>query len=512
MLTSKVVPVGELHPLNLRPVTEERVKTLKDSIENRGYDPSCPLIVQRNGAGYLVVNGCHRLRAAMELNIKELPVVEYPADEDPVRIALRTQENDEQVHPWDFLDKAFLVKKLYEELGTQEKVAERLKWERSNISRYLAIASLPDECVTIIRSSVTACDKNPVTGECDHGHRKSLDDIWSVRWFRHICALPNDELKLAVIKKIAENPEKWKEKEVASECAKLKKRHEVLCRIEELSDTDCDPDVLTKIQEIKDAVKRGAYDKQPEVAVERAQAVIKAGRRTDMELMEEWGYSPIPYDVWRFNGRDERFGVAYPGNIPAGIVFNVLYFFTKQGDLVVDPMAGGGVTGDVCRVMKRKCLMYDVNPARDDINKHNLEDGWPEDAANCDLVFLDPPYYKKKVSEYGSDSVSSYPKDKYLKFFEKLARDMRDAGVKKVAFLMSDYNDEEDPEENIFIWDYVPLFVKAGFVPIRHIMVPLTEQSVHPDIVIKFRQSKRLARLGRSLVIFVARELLEGAS
>lgn len=504
MQTTKIVSVKELIPLNLRPIVDSRVAAIRASIEKRGYDSSCPLVVQRNGTGYLVVNGCHRLQAVRDLGLAEVPAVEYPDEEDPVRITLQTQENDEGVQPWDFLDRAFLVKRLYEELGTQEKVAERLGWTRQNVSYYLQIANLPDECATEIRNSVAKVPDESVAGECNDRCRKNLDDFWKPTWFRHICALPTDDLKLAVIKKIAENPGKWKEKDVASECAKMKKRHEVLQKIEELSDSDCDPDILIKLQEIKDAVQRGAYDKQPDVAVERVQAIIKAGRRTDIELMEEWGYSPLPYDVWKFNGRDDRFGRPYPGNIPAGIIFNVLYFFTKQGDLVVDPMAGGGVTGDVCRVMKRKCLMYDINPAREDIRKQNIKDGWPEDACGCDLVFLDPPYYKKKAAEYGPDSVSAYPKKEYLSFFEKLAANMRKAGVKRVAFLMSDYNDEEDPSENIFIWDYVPLFMKAGFVPVRHIMVPLTEHSVHPDIVNKFRQSRRLARLGRSLVVFTA--------
>ncbi|MGB9793343.1 MAG: ParB N-terminal domain-containing protein [Thermacetogeniaceae bacterium] len=229
---SKYVSVDVLYPLNLRPVTEERVKTLKDSITKNGYDPSCPLIIQRNGAGYLVVNGCHRLRTARELNIKELPVVEYPADEDPVRIALRTQENDEYVQPWDFLDRAFLVKKLYEELGTQEKVAQRLGWTQQSVSYYLQIARLPKNVTTEIRNSVVKVSEESVVEEYNGRCRKNLDDLWKPTWFRHICTLPNDELKLAVVKKIAESPEKWKEKDVASECTKLRKRHEVLCKIE----------------------------------------------------------------------------------------------------------------------------------------------------------------------------------------------------------------------------------------------------------------------------------------
>ena len=41
--------------------------------------------------------------------------------------------------------------------------------------------------------------------------------------------------------------------------------------------------------------------------------------------------------------------------------------------------------------------MYDVNPAREDIVKHDLvKQGFPKEMENADLIFWDPPYYKKK--------------------------------------------------------------------------------------------------------------------
>lgn len=89
-----------------------------------------------------------------ELGLREIPVVKYPVDEDPVRLALRRQENDEGVQPWDFLDRAFLVKKLYHALGTQEKVAARLGWKQPQVSNLLRIAELPGEIITEIQVSV----------------------------------------------------------------------------------------------------------------------------------------------------------------------------------------------------------------------------------------------------------------------------------------------------------------------------------------------------------------------
>lgn len=140
MQSAKILPVKELRPLNLRPVTKERVEFLKARIKEKGYDPSCPMVVRKeeNGTGYIVINGCHRLRAVIKLGLEEVPVIEYPATEDPIRLALITQENDENVHPWDFLDKALLIKRLYNDLGTLEAVAEKLGWKgKAGVYHYI---------------------------------------------------------------------------------------------------------------------------------------------------------------------------------------------------------------------------------------------------------------------------------------------------------------------------------------------------------------------------------------
>lgn len=77
-------------------------------------------------------------------------------------------------------------------------------------------------------------------------------------------------------------------------------------------------------------------------------------------------------DIWTFSQLDERFGQKnFPGKTFAQVVFNLLYFFTKKGEVVVDPMAGGGVVGDVCKVMGRRYFMYDINPVRRNIKNHD---------------------------------------------------------------------------------------------------------------------------------------------
>jgi len=44
-----------------------------------------------------------------------------------------------------------------------------------------------------------------------------------------------------------------------------------------------------------------------------------------------------------------------PGRIPAQSVAHALFYFTQEGELVFDPMAGGGVVPDTCLAFNRKC-------------------------------------------------------------------------------------------------------------------------------------------------------------
>ena len=104
---------------------------------------------------------------------------------------------------------------------------------------------------------------------------------------------------------------------------------------------------------------------------------------------------------------------------------------------------------------------------------------------------------------YGEGSISKLDRDAYLEFFGKAFKDAS-GGVKKgsrLAFLMSDWNDNEGKRTGIFLWDYAKRIQDAGWTLERHIQVPLSTQQVHPDIVEKFRASRKLARLERYLLI-----------
>jgi len=83
----------------------------------------------------------------------------------------------------------------------------------------------------------------------------------------------------------------------------------------------------------------------------------------------------------------------YPGVTPALIIYNLVWRYTKPGDLVVDPMCGSGTTIDVCNEEKREAVGLDISPApeRSDMIKSDARKT-PIRSSFVDMVFIDSPY------------------------------------------------------------------------------------------------------------------------
>ena len=231
---------------------------------------------------------------------------------------------------------------------------------------------------------------------------------------------------------------------------------------------------------------------------------------SDAELFKAVGLDDIrPYNVWTF-GKDSLMGLKHPGKIPTGLVYNTLYFLTKPGDLVVDPMAGGGVVGDCCYEVKRKCKMYDIQPTRDDIKKHNLADGLPKEAHNADLIFWDPPYYKRIPTRYGPHSISALDRKDYLKFFGDFAQVAYESNAKQITLLITEsinmhtstiHTDTTD-EEPIFLSDYTKKFQSQNWRQVNRISCNIHPSAISSPEIKEYRENKLIYGLARDLVIF----------
>src|SRR3989344_4798967 len=81
----------------------------------------------------------------------------------------------------------------------------------------------------------------------------------------------------------------------------------------------------------------------------------------------------------------------YNGVTPAFVIWNLLQRYTKEGDLVVDPMCGSGTTIDVAKELKREVIGYDINVTRPEIIKNDSRK-IPLADNSVDFVFIDSPY------------------------------------------------------------------------------------------------------------------------
>jgi DNA modification methylase len=100
----------------------------------------------------------------------------------------------------------------------------------------------------------------------------------------------------------------------------------------------------------------------------------------------------------------------YSGVTPARVIYNLIWKYTKPGDLVVDPMCGSGTTIDVCEAENRKSIGYDISPVRDDIIQGDARK-IPIDDESVDMVFIDPPYGDNINYNGHPDNIGRIPSD-----------------------------------------------------------------------------------------------------
>ena len=132
-----------------------------------------------------------------------------------------------------------------------------------------------------------------------------------------------------------------------------------------------------------------------------------------------------------------------------------------------DPMAGGGVVPDTCAAFNRRCWSFDMagrHEIRPEIEHHYWDPEklvWPvKGKEKPDLIFFDPPYFKKQGIHYPKESISMLSRKEYLEFFKALFPLFRDHAKAHayMVFINADWREfqgksprEEDPSKSIFL-------------------------------------------------------------
>lgn len=215
-------------------------------------------------------------------------------------------------------------------------------------------------------------------------------------------------------------------------------------------------------------------------------------------------FEPQLYSIWNFAKQNNTSTVF--GSLPPLLMDNLLYYFTKPLDVIMDPFGGGGMTIDKCVERSRRYYVTDLSPipAREDIRQHDITTGLPPCPVIPDFVFLDPPYWKQAAGKYSDKKtdLGNVSLDAFLEFVGSIARDMKrkwNGKSGKLALIMG-----EVKEDGKFI--DLPFLcyerIKKYLNPIRRIQVPYNTQIHGGAFVNMAKEKKEILYLSRDLMVF----------
>lgn len=132
----------------------------------------------------------------------------------------------------------------------------------------------------------------------------------------------------------------------------------------------------------------------------------------------------------------------YSGVTPAFVIWNLIQRYTKEGDLVVDPMCGSGTTIDVCKEENRNVMGFDIVPYRDDIKQADARKLSLENE-KADFIFIDSPYSDNIKYNDHPDNIGkiSCENPRFFEELEKVAKEMYRVlkPEKYIAWLIGDH-------------------------------------------------------------------------
>lgn len=122
-------------------------------------------------------------------------------------------------------------------------------------------------------------------------------------------------------------------------------------------------------------------------------SVVSRGKR--IKTWEPPNFRLESTTVWSFRQRGNwaTHDGRYRGNWSPYIPRNLILRYTQPGDLVLDPFIGGGTTAVEAKLLRRRCIARDINPACVDLTLENLRFNPP-----YTLFSSESPIYEPEVS------------------------------------------------------------------------------------------------------------------
>lgn len=145
----RMVPIEQLDPNPTQPrQAMGDLSELMASIAEKGVIE--PLIVRQRGGRFQIVAGERRYQAAVQVGLRELPVVIREADDDEaIEVALVENLQRKDLTP---LEEADALQSLAQRCGyTHEELARKLGKSRTAVTESLALTRLPEEVRNLCR-------------------------------------------------------------------------------------------------------------------------------------------------------------------------------------------------------------------------------------------------------------------------------------------------------------------------------------------------------------------------
>lgn len=215
------------------------------------------------------------------------------------------------------------------------------------------------------------------------------------------------------------------------------------------------------------------------------------------------------YNIWTLAKFEED--KAFFGAFPEIFMENLLYYHTKENDLVYDPFAGSGTTIDVCKKMERNFYCSDLNifPGREkEISKWDIASGLPDNLTKPDLVFLDPPYWRQAKGRYSDvpNDLGNMNINKFYSIFNNFLKLLMDKEINKIAIVIAPTqypNENHEFEDHIF--KFHEILLDKYQIEMRYVLPYSTEQYNGTQVEI-MKKEKKAINLIRDLVVWALKK------
>ena len=176
----RMIPVKSISTNPYQPrrdFCEDSLQELAESLRQHGLIQ--PITVRRRGAGYELVVGERRWRAAQLASFTEIAaVVKDMKDEEVMEVAIIENLQREDLNP---VEEALAFRQLQETQGyTQERLAERVGKSRPYIANALRLLSLPEDILShVSRGTISAGHGRALLATPERARRPLLAKILS---------------------------------------------------------------------------------------------------------------------------------------------------------------------------------------------------------------------------------------------------------------------------------------------------------------------------------------------